>query len=119
MGQNFERVRDVEARVGIGQGRGIPEEHGELSLPRLGQHTGGQIHARRIRRELAHPVEEQPGAATDLEHSGAGAVAGDQIDFEIVEHLVVAAAALALVPTGEVVVVGPIIEGRGHGGMEE
>src|SRR6185436_14690101 len=84
----------------------------EPARPRARQHPRRQVDAAGGAREARHSLEDQARAAADLEHVLAGAVAGDQLDLEVVEHPVVRQVALALVPAGEVVVVGAVVHGR-------
>src|ERR1700690_4093007 len=66
-----------------------------------------------MRGELRDPIQDQAGAAADLEFPLALGVPFNVLDLEIVEHPVVGQVALALVPAREVIVVGTVIE-PGH-----
>src|ERR1051325_76510 len=63
--------------------------------------------------ELRGAVQQEAGAAAHLEHVFPVGVALDQLDLQIVEHPVIGQVPLVLVPAGEVVVVGAVIE-AGH-----
>ena len=78
---------------------------------RLREHAGAQVDAGGGLGEARATLEQQPGAAAGFENVAAAAVALHGCKLEVVEHLVIASAALALVPGGKVVVVVAVVHG--------
>ena len=113
-------VREYLERVGDVDRRGRDRQLGrrclrdsQAALRGAAEHAGRQVDAVGMPRELGDAVEDEAGAAADLEGVLAGRVALDQLDLEIVEHPVIGQVAIALVPPREIVVVGAVIE-PGH-----